>query len=140
MQETAIEQTKSLLQLHKLTASVLTQDIRTYSPENTFTFINCSNVLHFFKKEEAEKIIQKLQETTVSDGIHILQVFTPNGELRQLRGDFYTPEALKSFYVGWNVVAEEKEFVQTMEKHEDGKPKKHEIFRVIFQKSFTAHT
>ena len=105
---------------------------------NKYSNIIAMNILHFIPLQDFEKIIVKMQESTIIGGVHIIQTFTKKGELKNdnLHTHFFDMLELQSYYTDWEIVLQEFETVDCYEKHSDGRPKRHEVVRFVAKKKF----
>jgi hypothetical protein len=60
--------------------------------------------LHFFKKEEGNRLIKKMQENTLNGGFHFL-ICMSNEENPGNKDSFYPDEeVLNKLYFGWEII------------------------------------
>ena len=113
---------------------VINQDIRDFQFTQQFVAIVCTDVLHFLEKANINKIVDKMKEYTIKNGIHFVSVFTKKGELKWPRAYFFEHEELKRFYDDWNILFYSEEFRKTLEKDKLGNPKTHEVATLVAQR------
>ncbi len=97
------------------------QDILDFEFEPKYDLIIGTGILHFLKKEDALKLIKKMQENTLLGGFHFLICMSnkekPNNEIH-----FYpNKEVLSKLYAGWEIIHNtyclSKKHSETMNQH-----------------------
>ena len=97
------------------------QNILDFKFEPKYDLIIGTGILHFLKKEDAHKLIKKMQENTLSKGFHFLICMSeeenPNNKIY-----FYpNKEVLSKLYSGWEIIHNthclSKKHGETMNQH-----------------------
>lgn len=95
-----------------------------------------SLILHFFEKEEALKIIEKMKRSTSDIGYNLLICMSNEDEFAKNKiGKFYpTLEELKKIYEHWTLIKEVKDMTE-IEEHDNLGPHQHNLIFLLFQKN-----
>ena len=80
-------------------------------------------------KKEVQKIIEKIKTNTLKNGLNIISVFTEKNPSKNFPYLFKKNE-LKDFYKDWEIL-EYKEFITSLEQHDNFILHKHAIARII---------
>jgi cyclopropane fatty-acyl-phospholipid synthase-like methyltransferase len=96
--------------------------------------IIASLILHFFKREEAKQIIEKMKKATSDSGYNLLICMSNKDELAKGRlGKFYPyVKELKNIYKNWSLV-KELEGITEVEDHDNLGPHQHQLIFLLFQ-------
>jgi len=97
------------------------KDIQEFEFNKKYDLIIGTGILHFLKREDAHKIIKKMQENTISKGFHFL-ICMSNEEKPYNKIHFYpNKEELNKLYVNWNIIHNtsclSKKHGETMSQH-----------------------
>lgn len=107
-------------------------DIRTENFGLQNDLIISSLILHFFKKEEALQIIQKMKESTSQNGYNFLVCMSYEDKNAKIEKFYPDIEKLKEIYSDWILIKETKGFTE-IENHDDLGPHQHNLIFVLFQ-------
>jgi SAM-dependent methyltransferase len=110
-------------------------DIRTEDFGNGNDLIIASLILHFFRKEEAQKIIEKMKIATSPSGYNLLICMSNKDDLAMKRLEKFYPSLgeIKKRYPNWILIKEEKGTTK-VENHDSLGPHKHNVLFLLFQK------
>jgi len=95
-----------------------------------------TNVLHFLKEKQIDKLITKIKNNTKINGLNIITTFTNKdvGYKEHPERHYFKKNELKKHYNDWKIL-EYNEFVTEPEKHgKDGKLHKHGVVVLIAKK------
>jgi len=113
------------------------QDIRKFDFPKIYDLIIASLVLHFFKKQISEKIIQRMKESTSKNGynfILFMNLKEENAGLKSQQGWFYVSlSEIKKIYSDWEIV-KSGEYETPLEKHDNLPEHKHNLSFILARK------
>ncbi|MBS3077038.1 methyltransferase domain-containing protein [Candidatus Pacearchaeota archaeon] len=110
-------------------------DIRNFSFSKSYDLIISSFVLHFLKKEEAERVINKMITHTSFGGYNLLICMSDKNELYKNKPlNFYPSlKCLKDIYSGWEVVKCISDYTP-LEEHDNLSAHRHHIILLLIKK------
>lgn len=92
-----------------------------------------SLVLHFFSKENVNKLLEKIKDSTSKGGYNLLICLSDKDEMKR-EGKFYpNKKEILSLYSGWKVEKELQDETET-EEHSNLQPHKHNLIFLILKK------
>lgn len=97
------------------------QDVIDFKFEPKYDLIVGAGILHFLKKEEAHKLIRKMQENTLSGGFHFLICMSSDEKPEEEIHFYPNKEMLNKLYADWEIVHNtnclSKKHGETMHQH-----------------------
>lgn len=96
--------------------------------------IIASLILHFFKKDEAQQLIEKMKNATSKNGYNFLICMSDEDNLakRNLEKFYSNLEELKKIYKNWILIKEIKGLTE-QEDHDNLGPHQHNLIFLLFQ-------
>ena len=110
-------------------------DIREFEFKDKYDLIIASYVLHFFRREKAEEIIQKMKKSTEIGGYNILVCMSDeDGFYNRKPNNFYpSMRYLRNIYSDWEIVESVQDFT-ALEEHDGLPPHKHNLIILLIKK------
>jgi tellurite methyltransferase len=90
--------------------------------------------IHFLKKSQIDRLIEKIKKHTRKDGLNVITAFTVDNPSKNFPYLFKRGE-LKSYYKGWKIL-KYREYLTPYEKHNGMRWHRHAIAAIIAQKIF----
>ncbi len=112
------------------------KDIRGFNFEKEYDLIIASLVLHFFKTEEATKILDKIKSATTKRGYNFLVCLSKKDNYAKIRPENFYPafSELESIYSDWKII-KKKVGITEVEEHNCQGPHQHHLIFLLVQKS-----
>ncbi|MFC1953328.1 methyltransferase domain-containing protein [Chloroflexota bacterium] len=134
--ESGIQKLNSIANELNLSVDATVCDMRGYKFDKEFDLIVCQGCLHLIKREEWQKVMVDMMQSTSGGGFHNIGVFTdtlPEPEdQRGLMVGLFKEGELFTYYNEWEIIkTKSSEFEHT---HPEGPTHKHSINEIIARK------
>lgn len=123
---TAVEQDRLKLSKLKNNAeklhvdiSTICADIQSFEPKETYDVVIATMVLHFLSKNEAHRMIKKMQQWTNVDGLNVVSVYTDKNP-KGLRNYLFRKKELIDCYTDWKILQYDESSSSVVENPKDG--------------------
>jgi len=136
LSENAIAKLSRIADNQKLRVNAWVQDLRLYSFEKQYDLIISFGTLHFVEKNDWKSFLSKAKESTNTNGIHIIQIFTnsipASPDIAPYAIGLADNEEIKKLYDNWNILQFKS---YTFEDEHPGVPKHiHAANKIIAQR------
>jgi cyclopropane fatty-acyl-phospholipid synthase-like methyltransferase len=98
--------------------------------------IIASLILHFFEKQEAKQLIERMKTATSDKGYNLLICMSDKDELSKKKSEKFYPDIkeLKKIYENWGLIKETEGFTET-EDHDNLGSHQHNLIFLLVQKN-----
>jgi SAM-dependent methyltransferase len=98
--------------------------------------IIASLILHFFEKEEAKQMIERMKTATSDLGYNLLICMSDKDDLSKKKAEKFYPDIkeLKKIYGNWKLI-KELEGITEIEDHDNLGPHQHNLIFLLFQRN-----
>lgn len=80
---------------------VVEGNVATFEPSGEFDLVNMRHILHFLKPSEVPAAMTRMQECTVTGGIHCVTVWSDRNPPHHRRPHPFSEAELAEYYAGW---------------------------------------
>lgn len=107
-------------------------NINDFNFKENYDLILASLILHFFKKKVSQEIIEKMKNSTTTQGYNFILTMNQKDDcFKSKENNFYVDkEELKKLYSDWEII-ECEDFETDLEEHDGLNPHKHHLSFIL---------